>query len=133
MTALATRVQDVESLAKILDSKINIIERLTQERININAQLERLERSKAEQLDRLEYTYFSVNIFETKFVDGEALLDSWKESIKGFVRDVNSIAQDVTVNLVTLILRVLQLSLYLLIVLVVVKYGWKLVKYIWQK
>jgi len=133
VTKLATRVQDVESLAKIIDSKINVIERLTQERISINYSLERIERAKADQLDRLEYTYFSVNIYETKFIDGERLLDEWKESIKAFVRDVNQVAQDVTINLVSLLLRVLQFALYVLILLIVAKYGWKLVKYIWKK
>jgi len=133
VTALATRVQDVESLAKIIDSKINVIERLTQERIRINYELQRIERAKADQLDRLEYTYFRVNIYETKFIDGESLLDEWKESIKAFVRDVNRVAQDITINLVSLLLRLVQVALYLLILLIVVKYGWKLVKYIWRK
>ncbi|MDD5043153.1 MAG: hypothetical protein PHD51_00590 [Patescibacteria group bacterium] len=133
ISALATRVQDVESLAKIIDSKINIIERLTQERININSQLEQIERSKAEQLDRLEYTYFRVDIFESKFVDLESLKDSWKAAIKEFVRDCNQVAQDITVNLVALLLHVLQFVIYLLILLVIAKYGWQLVKYIWKK
>lgn len=133
VTALATRTQDVESLAKIIDSKINIIERLTQERININSQLESIERAKAEQLDRLEYTYFSVNIFESKFVDMKNLKDSWKSAIKTFVRDINIIFQDITVGLVTLLFLALQYAIYLLILLFVAKYGWQLVKYIWNK
>jgi len=37
VTRLATQTQNVESLAKIIDSKIGIIERLTEVRININA------------------------------------------------------------------------------------------------
>ena len=133
ITKMATNLKDVESLAKIIDSKINIIERLTQERININSQLESIERSKSEQLDRLEYTYFNVNIYENKYIDGEDLRDSWKLTVKQFVNDVNSIFQDLSVNLVTLIMKILQFALYLLIILVVAKYGWKLGRYIWKK
>ncbi len=133
VTVLAIRVQDVESLAKIIDSKINIIERLTQERININSQLERIERSKAEQLDRLEYTYFRVNIFENKLIDGENLKDSWKAALKEFVRDINLVVQDITVNLVALLFLALQYAVYLLILLIIAKYGWQLVRYIWKK
>jgi len=133
ITALATRVQDVESLAKIIDSKINIIERLTQERINVNSQLERLERSKADQLDRLGYTYFSINIVENKFIDGQNLKDSWKQAVKEFVRDINNVVQDVTINLVALLFFALQYAVYFFILLVIVKYGWQLVKYIWKK
>src|SRR3989339_721006 len=100
--------RDVENLAKIIDSKIRIIERLTQERININSQLERLNRSKAEQLDRLEYTYFRVYVFENKFIDREDLKDSWKTAIKSFVRDINKIAQDITINLAALLFLILE-------------------------
>jgi hypothetical protein len=133
VTVLATRVQDVESLAKIIDSKINIIERLTQERININSQLERIERVKAEQLDRLEYTYFQISIFENKFIDGENLRASWKAAVKEFVRDINQVIQDISINLVALLFYVLQYVIYFLILLVIVKYGWRVVKYIWRK
>ncbi|MFZ5365148.1 MAG: hypothetical protein ACOZBH_03045 [Patescibacteria group bacterium] len=133
ITALATRVQDVETLAKIIDSKIAIIERLTQERINVNSQLDMISRSKAVQLDRLEYTYFHVNIIEDKFIDGENLKDAWKAAIKKFVNDINDVAQGVTVTLVTVLLRVVQIALYLLILLVIVKYSWKFIKYFWKK
>jgi len=133
VTRLATQTQNVDSLAKIIDSKIGIIERLTQERININAQLERLSRAKAEQLDRLDYTYFNVSVVENKFIDGQNLKDSWKAAIKNFVRDVNNVFQDITVNLVTLLFLILQYVIYFFIVLMVVKYGWRSVKYIWKK
>lgn len=133
ITALAVQTRDAESLAKIIDSKIQIIERLTQQRININAQLERLERAKAEQLDRLEYTYFRVNVLENKFIDGRAIKDSWKKAVKQFVKDINQTIQDISVNLLGTLLRIFQYALYLLILLIIVKYGWKLGKYIWKK
>jgi len=131
--SLATRTEDVESLAKIIDSKIQIIERLTQQRININEQLDRLARAKVEQMDRLDYTYFNVSVYENKFVDGQSLKDSWKQTIKNFVSTVNGAAQDATVNVVAFILTLVPYLIYLVILLLVTKYGWKLVKYIWQK
>lgn len=133
VTVLATKVKDVESLAKIIDSKITIIERLTQERINANAQLEQIQRQKAEQLDRLEYTYFRVNIIENKFIDVQNLKDSWKAAIKAFVLDINKIAQDISVNLITFLFYILQFAIYIIILLLVAKYGWLLIKRIWKK
>jgi hypothetical protein len=133
IAALATKTKDVESLTKIINNKIEIIEKLTQERININAQLERLDRSKAEQLDRLDYTYFNVNIYENKFVDGQTLKDSWKAAVQSFVRDINSIAQDISINLVALLFWALQYIIYFFILLLIVKYVWKLTRKIWQK
>lgn len=133
VTELAIKVKDVESLAKIIDSKINIIERLTQERINANSQLEKIQRAKTAELDRLNYTYFRVNIIENKFIDGEILKDSWKATIKEFVRDMNKIAQDITVNLFAFLFYILQYAIYILILLFIAKYGWLLIKYIWKK
>lgn len=130
---LATKTQNAESLAKIIDSKVNIIERLTQERININAQLERLDRAKAEQLDKLDYIYFNVYIYENKFIDGQSFKDSWKSAIKAFMRDINMIAQDISINLVAMLFFALQYILYFFIILVVVKYVWKAAKKVWLK
>ncbi|MDP3995272.1 MAG: hypothetical protein Q8P78_01500 [bacterium] len=133
IAALATRAQDVESLAKIIDSKINLIERLTQERIAINDRLDRLERSRADQLDRLEYTFFNVSIYESKYVDGQEIKDSWKMAIQQFVRDVNDILQDVTINLVNIALRVGLFVIYFFILLLAAKYGWRAAKYLWER
>lgn len=133
VTALATSARDVESLAKIIDSKINLIERLSQERIKINEQLDRLARAKADQLDRLAYTFFGVSIYENKYIDGQEIKDSWKAAIKQFVRDVNDILQDVTINLVDIALRVAQFVLYFFILLLAAKYGWRAAKYLWTR
>jgi hypothetical protein len=130
---VAIRTQNAESLAKIIDSKIQIIERLTQQRIAINAQLDQLGRAKADQLDRLVYKYFHVNVYESKFVDGEALKDSWKAAIRDFVRDVNETIQDMTINLVALLFVAMQLVLYAVVVVIIAKYVWKLVMYLWKK
>ena len=133
ITALAAQTKDAESLAKIIDSKIGIIERLTQQRIETSAQLERLGRAKAEQLDRLDYVYFNVHIVENKFIDGQDLKDSWKAAIKSFVRDINGIMQDLTVNLVALFFFALQYVAYFFIILIIAKYTWRLAKHIWTK
>ncbi|MEA3449936.1 MAG: hypothetical protein U9Q85_03065 [Patescibacteria group bacterium] len=133
IATIATQARDAESLAKIIDSKIRIIERLSQERININEQLDRLGRAKAEQLDRLDYIYFYINIYENKFIDQEQIVDSWKNEVRRFVREVNTIFQNSSIGIVKLIFYIFQFSLYLLILILTAKYGWKLLKKIWGK
>ena len=133
LSELATGARDVESLTKIIDSKLQLIERLTQERININAQLERISRAKAEALDRLDYTYFHVSVFENKYVDGEQLADSWKAAVKEFVRNVNQTIQDVSINLVAMLLLILQYVFYIFILIVVAKYVFRAARWIWKK
>lgn len=133
ITVVAKNARDAESLATIIDSKVRIIEKLTQEKINITAQLDRLSRAKAEQLDRLAYTYFSVNVSEIKYVDGQALKDSWRSAVRSFVREFNRTLQDLSINLVLVLVKVIQFAVYALIVLLVLKYGWRVAKLIWRK
>ncbi|MSU56324.1 MAG: hypothetical protein EXS51_03390 [Candidatus Taylorbacteria bacterium] len=133
ITVLATRTQNAEALAKIIDSKIGIIERLTQERITISAQLDELARAKNDQLDRLKYTYFNVNVYENKFFDGESLKDSWKSAVQNLVRTLNAVLQSVTVGLAGFLIWLLPIILYALIMLVVAKYAWRTAKTIWAK
>ena len=133
ISAVATRNQDAASLAKIIDSKFAIIERLTLERLNISAQLERYSRTKAEQLDKLEYTYFHVNVYENKFVDGENLKDSWKASIRNFVHTVNQALQDATLNVIAFLFVIIPYIIYFFILLFIVKYIWRGARYIWNK
>lgn len=133
ITALAGRTQDASALAKVIDSKIQTIERLTQERLNINEQLDRLGRGKAQQLDRLDYTYFTINVYENKYLDGENLKDSWKQAVRQFFFDLNRIAQDLSLGLVTLLVTAIQFILYFFIVVIVAKYVWRSTKYIWNR
>ena len=133
ITALAIKTQDVASLAKIIDSKVQIIERLTQERININQQLDYLSRAKAEQLDRLEYTYFNINVYENKYIDGKSIKDSWHAAVKNFFYTVNLAIQNASINLIALLFVLIPYVIYGFILLVAAKYGWKLVKRIWNK
>ncbi len=130
---LATQNQNADALAKIIESKIQLIERLTQSRITINEQLDRYARMKEEQLDRLDYTYFHVNVYEQAFIDGEQIADSWKMSIQQFFMKLNTSLQDLTVNLILLLILAIQYVLYILILVVVAKYVWRAIMYIWNK
>ncbi len=131
ISKLATQTRDAETLAKIIDSKIRIIESLTNQRISVADQLDRLARAKADELDKVDYTYFYINIYENKFIDFENLADSWKAAIKKFVLDTNNIIQELSVGLITVIFMIVQYAIYLLLIILAAKYGWRLVKRIW--
>lgn len=133
ITRLATDTKDVESLAKIIDSKIQIIERLTTARLSVNEQLDHLMRAKAQALDRLDYSYFSVSIYENKYFDGEALRDSWKAAVKDFVENVNRALQNATVNLIGFLIALIPYILYLSLAILAVKFGWRAAQYLWKK
>ncbi|MEK7538974.1 MAG: hypothetical protein AAB552_03990 [Patescibacteria group bacterium] len=133
VNALAIRAQNVDVLAKIINNKMELIERLTRQQIDISAQLERLSRAKVDNLDRVDYTYFYVNVYENKFVDGKAIKDSWKNAIRNLVDDINDTTQGMTISLISFLFAILQYVLYFLVLLIIGKYLWKFTKSIWQK
>lgn len=133
ISAIATSTRDAESLASIIDSKVRLIERLTQERINISTQLSRIEKNMSNQLDRLDYTYFYVTIREDKYVDFDNLGESWKNAVRTFVHDINTLAQDISIGVVMFVLYLAQYLLYAFILLIVAKYSWKHAKTLWRK
>lgn len=132
ITQLATRAGDVESLAKIIDSKLMLIERLTSARLETQNQLDYIARAKADALDRLTYTYFTVSIYESKYADGEALKASWKNAVQQFVQNVNQFAQEMSIGLIALILFIFKFALYGILLLLVAKFGWKFVQKVWR-
>jgi len=130
---LATRTQDVESLAKIIDSKIQLIERLTSERINIKERIDRLNKQKADQIDRLNFTFFRIDVYEDKIVDLEGLKDSWVWEIKRLVQELSTMLQSLSTGLLVFIFKAIPIAIYLIVALFILKYGWRGAKYMWNR
>jgi hypothetical protein len=128
----ATNVGDVESLAKIIDSKLNMIERLTSARIDTSAQLDRINRAKAESLDRLIYTNFYVNVYENKIIDGGEMKDSWTAAAQKFARDINTLVQELSIGFVALLLMLVKFALYGFVLLLAARFGYNFARKVWQ-
>lgn len=128
----ATAQGDVSSLAQLTDSKLNLIERLTMSQIDINAQLERINRSKTEALDRLVYTQFNVSVYENKFIDGKEISNSWTAATQELFRNINNFAQEVSLGFVALLFLIVKYALYGVVLLFVARPGYNFAKKVWQ-
>ena len=132
LSQLATEVGDVESLVKVIDSKLMMIERLTNARIEASNRLDVMNKAKAESLDKTTYTYFRVTVYESVFVDTEAVFASWKSATQQFVRDTNVLLQDITIGFISFLLLVVKFSLYFVVLILVARYGWRFGKTLWR-
>ncbi len=132
VTRIATQSNDASSLAQIIQGRIQIIQQLTQERLNVSAQLDRLARAKTDSLDRIDYTYFRVDVTENPYIDTDSLKESWKQSIRDVVHVINGAVQGVTINLIAILALVLQYALYALGLLLLAKIGWNIAVRIWK-
>lgn len=133
LTKLATKKQDIESLTKIIDSKLNLIEKLSKERITIKENIDRFNKNKSDQLQRLNFSYFNINIYEDLIVDIKELKNSWKYETKNLINNLNQVAQDLSINLINFIIRFIQVAIYIFISVGLLKLVWIVVKKIWKK
>ncbi|MBN2096319.1 hypothetical protein JW752_02865 [Candidatus Peregrinibacteria bacterium] len=129
---LATRKQDVESLALIISNKLELIEKLTNERLSIKEQIDRYNQNKADQMERLNYSFFTVNIYKDLIFDWKNIKDSWKYELKAFVTNFNEVIQGISVHLVTYFVRFIQVAIYFFISVFLLKYAWVATKRIWK-
>lgn len=132
ISRLATRQQDAETLAKIIDSKLNLIEKLSNERLNVKERIDRFNQNKADQLDRLNYTFFNINIYKDLIFDWKEIKDSWKYETKQLVRNVNEVFQGISLHLATYLVRFVQVVIYIFISLFLLKFVWIGIKRVWK-
>jgi hypothetical protein len=110
--AIARRGGDIASLAQVTESKIMTIERINASRLDVVTQLEYLGRAKAEALDRMNFVYFSVNVYEKGWVRGDDIKDSWFAALQELIRDLNGFLQDLSIGFVQFALTVIKYTLY---------------------
>ncbi|MBU0705940.1 hypothetical protein KJ657_00895 [Patescibacteria group bacterium] len=132
ISKLATQKQDAETLAKIIDSKLNLIERLSTQRLQIKEQIDRYSEMKSDQLDRLNYTFFDINVYKDLIFDWKEIKDSWKYEARAMVSNINAVFQGISLNLVTYLVRFAQVVLYLFISIFLLRFVWIGVKRIWK-
>ncbi len=133
ITLVASRSADASSLARVVTSRIEVIERLSNERIKLAGQLERIIRAESEALERLDYSQFDIYIYESKYFDGKGMADSWRDSLRKFFDKANEALQGLTIGFATVILTILPIALYVLVLIFALKYIVRFTKYIWKR
>ncbi|MDD3067166.1 MAG: hypothetical protein PHO48_05060 [Candidatus Gracilibacteria bacterium] len=128
---LATKKGDIESLTKLIDLKINMIERLAQEKLSTSAEMESVERNRADLLEKLDYNEFRVYVNEERLVDWQNMRDNWKYEIQNFVNNLNSLTQWVSVKFVSYTLNSFVALAYLGVGFIFLKGAWILGKKVW--
>lgn len=133
---LAAQAEDIETLAQVINNKVSLIERLSQQRISINQQIAHLQRTELEQRDRLQFTFFSVSVQEWLIIDGTRIKESWQREFRSLIQEFNDTLQGLTVKLAQFILQVALVLIYFalgaLLLLLVAKYGWRAGRRIWK-
>ncbi|MBN2086716.1 hypothetical protein JW758_00035 [Candidatus Peregrinibacteria bacterium] len=132
ISKIATKQNDAETLAKIIDSKLRLIEQLSNQRLSVKEQIDRYNKIKETQMDRLNFTFFNVNVYKDLIIDWKEIKDSWKYESKQLVRNINEVFQGISVHLATYLVRFAQVVIYLFISIFILKFVWLGVKRVWK-
>jgi hypothetical protein len=137
LKALATSVEDVDSLTKIITNEIRDIGRLTEERILLSQEIERLSKNKSELEDSIDYVSFSLMVEKYDMFNLDAIKDSWVYKIRSFIYNGNMLLQNLTLGVLSLVLQLLMFVVYagiiLFIILFVGKHAWREGKAYWKR
>ena len=129
---MAARNQDVESLATIINDKLKMIRDYTNDIIQTKGQIDNYKQNKADQIDRLKYSFFNINVYKDLIFDWKEIKDSWKWELKELVQNFNEMLQGISVNLLTYAIRFVQVAIYFFISLFLLKFTWIATKRIWK-
>ena len=129
---VATSARDTESLTRIIENKLNLIDRLTREQLNVKQRLDQLAAAQAEQRERLEYVFFQVSVMEYKVADLQQMKDQWFAAAREFVDTLNRTLQGLSLTLLIVLVKIIQYGIYILLGVFVAKYGWRLIVKIWK-
>jgi len=128
---LATRANDIESLTKVVDSKLAMVQKLSQQRLTLAQQIGVLTRQQADLQDRVDFVSFAVRVEQYDILDLVSLKNSWMNELRAFVVTINSTLQRFTLHLIENLFALALLLVYAVILLVLVKHGWREVKRFW--
>ena len=118
---LAQEKNDIDALTKLVELKIDTLNRLTNEKNSILSQITTLTRKKKELFERLNYVIFKVVIDEFLYIDMENLKNSWKYDIKALISNFNSLIQSLTTTLFSFMLKLAKFFIYFIIMLFILK------------
>jgi hypothetical protein len=122
---------------KILATEVQDIGRLTEERILLSQEIERLSKNKTELEDTIEYVSFSLQVEKYDVLNLDTIKDAWVYRIRSFLYEGNMMLQNLTLGILSLILQLLMFVVYagivLFVVLFVGKHAWRGGREYWKR
>ena len=118
---LAKEKNNIDALTKLVDLKINTLNRLSSERNTILSQIHAIKKNKEDLFDSLNYVIFTITIDEFLYVDMERLKDSWRYDLKALIGNFNSLGQSLTTTLVSFVIKLFEFFIYFVLSLFILK------------
>ncbi len=127
---------DATALVQAINNEINLIERITNQKLNVQAQIDRLTNSTGVQKERIDYSQFNITINQRKVIDFASIGENWRYAFEKFIIEVNLAMQDLTIGLFMFIFTLFKFVLYIAISVLVFAISsrilWRWIRKIWH-
>lgn len=132
LTEIARAEGDASALTRAIRDKLSTIETLNQRRISLVSQIQQLDQQAADLNERIGVVAFNVSFSRAYPIypdeDSRKWENAWEELSDSFTYFLIGF----TVYLGIFILKVVQYAFYGLILLLLVRFGWKVVRRVWR-
>lgn len=125
--------ESIDSLGKIITNKAEIINKFTLQKEALKDNLNMYIQQKAEYDEQIKYIDFSVVINEKVLFDFESIKDSWYNDIKNLTYTFNETFKDLTINLLTFMLKTLSVVIYAWLCIFLALFWGKILWKSWKK
>ncbi len=127
---------NAEALVQAINNEINLIERVTNQKLTVQSRIDRLTNSTGVQEERIDYSQFNVSVSERKLINWDNISDNWKYALERFIANVSEMVQDLTIGLVMFVLGLVKFIIYISVVVVATvttaRFLWAMSRRIWR-
>jgi len=134
LAEFAKESHDPAALSEAIRYKLQNIDNLTRRKISLNQQLANLYQQAADLNDRMNFTEFRVNVSRANPIRlNNQYRKKWRQAWDGLKETANETLIGLTVTFGVVVLWLVRLSLYLLVLLVIIRAFIKFIKWFWNK
>lgn len=132
IVAFARANKDSETLSNAINNKLRQIDQLTSRKINLTSQLDNLAQQAADLNERLDVVEFYASFTRANPIQIGKYDRMWEQAWDELRDRFTGTLIGLSAFFGVFLLYVLQYGLYLLVLIIVARFGWKLVRKIWR-
>ena len=133
IASFAKSSQSARTYSEAIQEKIKLINTLTQQKIGLNGQLNNLYQQAADLQERMNVVAFNVNVSRLNPIYPNQTEQKWSNAWKEVKDQYTDTLIGITAFFSIFLMRALQVILYLLVIIVILRGLWKFAKQLWSR
>jgi len=132
IAVFAREERDVSEYSQAIDAKLRQIDQLTNRKISLTSQLDSIAQQAADLEERIGVVEISVNYSRSFTLNPDKTSRAWEQAWETLSDTWTNFGIGLTAYFGVFLLYALQYGLYLLVLILLARFGWKVVRMIWK-